>query len=32
MPLSIRHLVAGTVNELDGTWISGFFDKARKHY
>jgi hypothetical protein len=24
-----RHLVAGTVNELDGTWISGFFDKVR---
>lgn len=22
--------MAGTVNELDGTWISGFFDKVRK--
>jgi acetyl-CoA carboxylase/biotin carboxylase 1 len=23
-----RHLVGGTVNELDGTWISGFFDRG----
>ena len=23
-----RHLVGGTTNELDGTWVSGFFDKG----
>lgn len=23
-----RQLVAGTVNEIDGTWVSGFFDKG----
>ena len=27
LPPSHRHLVGGMTNELDGTWVSGFFDK-----